>query len=767
LRELHAKEAARLTPEAERARKAFVAEQAQRLRARTGTAPHLAARVIDRQCAGILLPDLVLPFDEDDLTGATVADVLADPARFEDATLADPLEGIQYGACKAKIMCRADGTPWINSFAHGRTVYDLRFDYRHAEAALNKASAEEVPDLFVRYVLTGDLGEDGIERLRNLASELSALGKRSLDALLKKARNEETAKRHREEREQRLATRRDPRPQITAPAPDAPWLPQMDVLNDVLGVSAEPEPPMRDIDGVVVQVRVRRTSNMHAFTELGANDEETNQTRLPPPEQSLLTRLSEAQLAELIERHIDYFDEKTGRSVHLNRGFVHHFHTRDDDKLPIATAVATLPIVLGNGALLAGRGLDRERGIVFRVPPELWAILPSESSCTQTAVAEAMHFLTDEWLCDVSCDYAGKCILIAAALTIIERSLLPDRPAFWITAGRRGGGKTTTIIMLIMAVTGIRPAAAAWSPNEEERRKALLAYLLQALPCIVWDNIPRGSQISCAHIEKSCTSEFYSDRKLGVSETIAASAATIHFFTGNNIAPRGDLASRSLCARLTVDRPDPENRDFRHPDPIAWTEAHRGKILASLYTILLGNPRFKQSAAEPPQTRFKAWWSLIGLPVEHAAEQHQRHVAVMDAHPFCPPMRTKFKDLFLTQEEDDQESADLADALVALAAQWPGNKEKPEQSVFQAKAVAELINTTGEWANAERRDRGEILREFLFPGVPLTRAVTAKAVGKRLRRHIDEPVNRDSEIFSLKATQDPHTKIWGFYIARR
>src|SRR5205814_4462492 len=108
---------------------------------------------------------------------------------------------------------------------------------------------------------------------------------------------------------------------------------------------------------------------------------------------------------------------------------------------------------------------------------------------------------------------AGKCVLISMALSVIERSLLPDRPVFWVTAGRRGGGKTTTIIMLLMAVTGIRPAAAAWSPNEEERRKSLLAYLLEALPAIVWDNIPRGSELSCPHIEKACTTAMYSDRR--------------------------------------------------------------------------------------------------------------------------------------------------------------------------------------------------------------------------------------------------------------
>ena len=42
-----------------------------------------------------------------------------------DTTLADPLEGVEYGRGKAKIMRRADGTVWIHSFAHGRTDYEL------------------------------------------------------------------------------------------------------------------------------------------------------------------------------------------------------------------------------------------------------------------------------------------------------------------------------------------------------------------------------------------------------------------------------------------------------------------------------------------------------------------------------------------------------------------------------------------------------------------------------------------------------------------
>jgi hypothetical protein len=41
-------------------------------------------------CEGVLLPDVGLPFDDEDLKGKAVAEVLADPAAFEGETLADP-----------------------------------------------------------------------------------------------------------------------------------------------------------------------------------------------------------------------------------------------------------------------------------------------------------------------------------------------------------------------------------------------------------------------------------------------------------------------------------------------------------------------------------------------------------------------------------------------------------------------------------------------------------------------------------------------------
>ena len=140
-------------------------------------------------------------------------------------------------------------------------------------------------------------------------------------------------------------------------------------------------------------------------------------------------------------------------------------------------AIATSPLVLADGVLLAPDGLDRDRGIIFVVQEELRSAIPPAADCTPDAAKAALEFLCDQWLVDVATDYVGKATIIAAALTLIERSLLPDRPCFFVTAGRRGGGKTTTLTMLIMAVTGLWPAAAAWSTNEEERRKALMSLL--------------------------------------------------------------------------------------------------------------------------------------------------------------------------------------------------------------------------------------------------------------------------------------------------
>ena len=125
VRAIKAASAKKLAPESKRARATFVEKQARQIVERTGKSLSDAARIVEEQCEGKLNPEIILPFDDDALVGRTVADVLADPERFVGETLADPLEGIEYGRGKAKIMRREDGAILIHSFAHGRTIYEL------------------------------------------------------------------------------------------------------------------------------------------------------------------------------------------------------------------------------------------------------------------------------------------------------------------------------------------------------------------------------------------------------------------------------------------------------------------------------------------------------------------------------------------------------------------------------------------------------------------------------------------------------------------
>ena len=289
-----------------------------------------------------------------------------------------------------------------------------------------------------------------------------------------------------------------------------------------------------------------------------------------------------------------------------------------------------------------------------------------------------MTYLFDEWLVDVALDRVGKSIAIMLAMTLIERALLPERPAFFVTAGQRGGGKTTLVNMITLAVLGRRAAAAGWSENAEERKKALFAYLRQGVACLAWDNIARGSAISCPHIEASLTAPEISDRVLGVSRVETVPSTTVQIFTGNSITPRGDMASRSLMLALRVNRPDPENRAFAHADPLAWTQANRRKIVRALYTLLIAGAlnRPKQQEAK---TRFKTWWSIVGWPMEYAA-------GMLGTTVNCT-------DLMRAGEVGDEEASAASAALTILREIWGAGAFTAKDVVKAMTPEARMVDT--------------------------------------------------------------------------
>ena len=340
-------------------------------------------------------------------------------------------------------------------------------------------------EAFLRLLPLAALTPDEEIRLRDLVCDLASVKVQPLNKRIKQGKEERARKQAAAARQKQAAERTDPRPRRPAPSVEDERLPVLRDLDAIFCHVPDAEPPMRDVENRPIEIQVRRPLGLHALTQAGSNDDEPDDKRLPPPELPLLTVHDDVSLAHLIEHHVEYAHttDETERVVALPALFVNHYRYYRASRLPVVSGIVTAPLILADGELLADVGLRRDLGLVFRIDPALLAALPQRAEIEPRHVAAALRYLLDEWLIDVTADYAGKMVLIALALTILERVLLPERPAFFVTAGRRGGGKTTAIIMVVAAVTGLRPPAAAWSPSEEERRKALFSICLRRSRC--------------------------------------------------------------------------------------------------------------------------------------------------------------------------------------------------------------------------------------------------------------------------------------------
>jgi hypothetical protein len=564
-----------------------------------------ASRLVAQCRTGLLYPYRVLEFD--DLGPKTVAEVLADPESCTGCTLADPIEGIDYGRCKAMVMRGDDGTLFIHSFAHGRSFYFLRYDLRTAISAFKNAPTV---DRAAEILASANLEADEREQFQDTVADATGIGSRAISKRFKDEEQRRQRERARAAAEAAAASDR----RIMRPCPPANGALQAEVefLDATLASEASAVPPMRDYNGKLIEVQSRIPFDLHTLVPEGEEKAE-------PPKQLTISALTPTGIEFLVEKYVQY-QVKTQKRIYagsLPRPFITALNEYKGSALPVLKVVNSSPLITVSGEIIDGEGLDRDTGIFHHIDAPLRSCLPSDTP-TDDDARQAVDFLFNQWLVDVALDDTGKFVVIMLALSLIERSLIAERPAFFIVAGLRGSGKTTLAHMVAMAVLGHVAPATAWSDHDEERKKALFSILRQGVHFVVWDNIRRGQEVSCPHIEAALTSPQMNDRILGVSTTETVSTAAIQVFTGNQITPKGDMSSRSFMIALDADQPNPEDRTFVHPEPLAWTRINRFKIMGALYTILIAGAR-NRHPNEIAKTRFKTWWRLVGWPVEYAA----------------------------------------------------------------------------------------------------------------------------------------------------
>lgn len=741
--EAKARDQKKLEPEAAAIRGQTDLRLAEALSKRAGMPVAVAQKIVAMRHQKRLLPDVELDFDH--LGIVTVGQVLRDPDRHVDETLCDPLEGAAYGRDKAKVL-RDKRNPlqlMIYSFAHGGSLYRLCHNARTVGDAVDAAPQKHVVDILSSLVPQAELEADELNELvAAAAAKNGKIGRWVILARLKteRIRREQAAMRAAHEEE----TLADGRLLALLPPPDGALTKVVEFVDETLTADKSEEPPMRDASAAIVEVRVREPWGLHQFVATGANAEPLpdGQQALPAPPEPTLTPLSATEVTLLVERYIRFETEGTAKTPphegRLQRPFIEALmQFGSHSQMPEVRAIVTAPMVALNGNTIAGVGLDRSAKIVYRIEPSLLACFDLDREITTDDAKTALKFLIDEWLVDVSTKKEGKLLSIANALSKIERVLLEERPAWLFTAQQRGSGKTTLIRMINMAVFGRQTAAAAWSDNPEERRKALFSYLLQGVATVVWDNIPRGTEVSCPHIERTLTIPQDSDRILGVSKVETVATTTIMDFTGNRVSFRGDMASRGLSIDLVAGRPDPENRHFEHPDPIGWTLANRVKILEKLYILMIYAGK-NRPVGQVAKTRFKTWWQLCGYPVELAAELIDEKIDIAS--------------LLSAAEKGEAETTAAGEILTVLMDAFPDavterNGRVDDEKKFFARDVSRLIaagekRSDGSEPPEDDKERADRLRDAFtdLTGKRVTRT-SAGAIGKLLNsRLVGRPV---------------------------
>ena len=214
--------------------------------------------------SGRLAPEFPLEFDDPTIGVKSVAEVLADPARFIGETLADPLEGPSYGRCKAMIMeDDLGGGLFIHSFAHGGMGYRLMLDESMLRELIRVSDPVVVVAVFAEALGRAVLFPGSEETLIGECATRAGVRVKIVKQAVKEAREAREA----EARAARAAREPpDHRAVLAAPAKDAEIGEVAEQVDAFMANSKAEEPALRGRSGKLVRIVEEPVPGMHLLT---------------------------------------------------------------------------------------------------------------------------------------------------------------------------------------------------------------------------------------------------------------------------------------------------------------------------------------------------------------------------------------------------------------------------------------------------------------------------------------------------------------------
>jgi hypothetical protein len=254
--------------------------------------------------------------------------------------------------------------------------------------------------------------------------------------------------------------------------------------------------------------------------------------------------------------------------------------------IPKLTGIAMVPVMRADGSIHDQGGYDLQTGYFTMLT--ILAALPVPAKPTLEEARVAAQWIIDEVFGNFPFKQPhDKAAVLAELLTGLLRPTISGAvPAFLHLAPLRGTGKTLLAQLVALTLLGEKAPVTQPPTDEAEWRKLLFAAALGGQPVLFFDNVPAGSTLKSSTLDMALTADAIRDRHLGHTKEGTAALRSLILFTGNNVRLGGDLPRRVVPIVLDSNEDRPERRSGFDHDPIEpWVLAHRGEILARLFTI--------------------------------------------------------------------------------------------------------------------------------------------------------------------------------------
>jgi hypothetical protein len=537
-----------------------------------------ARTMVTASTNGMLLSYDELHFDDEEIGVVSVANILADPARYNGETLADPIEGRCYGRGKARLYFNGGGHVIVNSFAHGGCVYKVLHCPEYIANRVEEAG-EKAPNVLAAMMpFAYQLDPVERERLRDLAAKTGGVNKTPVKQLVNAAEIKARA----EEREARAkaAPRGDGKPKQAR---------QRLVLVDgerpaiVHKIEKVLRNPANVVDGAVLArgattVVLRRMAEPFKL-KVGSGEIDM------PAGAIYLAQSKPEHLQAQIDRHfalIKFNADGEAKPTDCP-GDLARYVLANSGLLPV-TSIRRAPVLRADGSVIEVPGYDPSTGIVYA--PDI-AFPPIPTNLTKADAEAALKRLRHPFRGFPFVTEHDRDAIVAEVLTLFVRHLVPVAPAFTHNAVDAGSGKSKLFEVTSIIATGTKPAMlnADVLRDEVELRKHLTTLTLSAAPLAVFDNAQRGETLKSPGLANFITASVYGDRLLGSNEEVKAETCTVVGITGNHIEPAGDLTRRMIVIDLDAKCERPETRDFDF-EPTVEADQDRADLVVAALTML-------------------------------------------------------------------------------------------------------------------------------------------------------------------------------------